>query len=209
MRQLSVAFQAIGLLVLGGCGSPPLAPLRMFVTQGNYEASVAAEKTICPGAAAAGAIPDGEHTVWVQLLRLAGVDSVSVSPIARVKAFDEDRWVDLSGNPLFDSPLELSSMRAPRSPLVQTQYAGYPVEAGEAVWTGMPPAVSAKEIIESAPLFGLCVGDAYHDFKIWSSTAATKEGYIGLAGADNLSWLGGSLLPCNERAHIYCIESRK
>lgn len=181
----------------------------MFVTNGTYSAAAAADPNICPTVAGWGNLSPQDKYTWTQLIRRAGVNSVSAPATTTITAMPGDRWADLDGNLLFSSVADLAS-NPPLTAITLAPYnQGIPV--GEPVWTGMPPAAVAKQQIRNAPLQGLCTSGLaeQNPFQIWSSGDTNNFGYTGAVGAKDLSWLGGNTLPCSETAHIYCIEVRK
>jgi hypothetical protein len=195
-----------------GCGDPSITipePLRMFVTSSAYEASVAADPHVCPGAAGWGGMPERTGYTWIQLIRRAGIHSMSAPATSNITARPDDFWVDLEGNVLFNSLSDMAK-KPPLVPLTLAHY-GQRVPAGKPVWTGMPSAAHAQQEIQKAPLRGLCTSglDETHPLQIWSSWSTDNFGYTGMVGAQDLRWLGADSLPCNELAHIYCIEVRK
>lgn len=171
-------------------GSPPVGAKRVFVTSSAYPANL---ESLVSGAvsglhagdllceqAAQGALLGGAWKVW-----LSGEDSVGTRINAIDRISDVGPWFRLDGVKVFNNRANLGS--TPLSALEIDEH-GAPTSAS--VWTGTVAGGSSGD--------STCYG--------WSTTSSYYDGGQGLSSATGSGWTDAFAWPCDQTAHLYCLE---
>lgn len=169
---------------------PSVGNKRIFVTQGQYlggdpSYSQHPGLQICERSAAAGGL-GGHWLPWLSYHISGPVNAID-------EIADVGPWHDLKGALIFANKAELT--RGPLAPLVVTEFQTE-LNAGDPVWTGTYPTGTRSD--------GTCFD--LTQFRVWYSYSADHRGDIGIVGDLTEKWTYAGSAPCNQRAHLICIE---
>ena len=159
---------------------------RVFLTDNRYSGGqVMYADEICTSAARSGGL-DGTWRPWLSYRYSRQADAID--GIADVAP-----WFDLHGAMIFESKDALR--QGPTQPLRTTHWMR-DLPDGAPIWTGSRPGgVSADH---------LCISPRGES--VWTTAAPGILGDIARVGATGPSWTYDGALPCDQTAHLICVE---
>lgn len=159
-------------------------PKRIFVSTGMLSGQYVSD-TMCQAIAAQGSL-GGRWVGWYSSQTATTLDAIK-----RVK--EVGPWYDLRGNLIFRNIADLAAR--PLFPLRVTEQ-NRVLTGNEPIWTGTRPG--------GIHSLNVCL-DANRG-RVWGTAQSTVSGDVGLVGSVDYDWTYARAQPCDQDAHLICIE---